>query len=111
MSHNPFPTYAWIVVAIPLSIALIGILWAATRPLPSRLKRGLGFALFLYLLGALFFEALSGVAWRAQRPNLTDAFGTIEEVLEMGACILAIHPPRPHLVAAASLAARGHARG
>lgn len=91
VTHNPFPTFAWLVVGIPSAAGLVVVLWLATRSLPSSLKRGLGTALAIYLVGALGFEALSGYFWRQERPRVSDLFGTIEEVFEMGACILAIH--------------------
>jgi hypothetical protein len=89
VSNNPFPTNAWVVVGVPLAALLV--LWAATRPLPPTLKRGLGVALGLYILGALGFEALSGYWSRQERPGVSNVFATIEESLEVLACVLAIH--------------------
>lgn len=91
VSNNPLPTYAWVVVGVPLAALLVLVLWVATRPLPAPLKRGLGVALGLYLLGALGFEAMSGYWSRQERPGISNLFATIEEALEMLACILAIH--------------------
>lgn len=91
VTHNPLPTYTWVIAGIPLAMLLVLVLWAATRTLPSVLRRRLAIALGVYLVGALGFEALSGVAWRAKRPNLAEGFGTLEEVLEMVACIYAVH--------------------
>ena len=48
-------------------------------------------ALALYLLGALVLEALSGYFWRQLRPNVSELFATGEEMLEMTACIYAVH--------------------
>lgn len=91
VSHNPLPTFAWVVVGIPLAIALVAVLWLATRPLPARLKRGLGAALAIYIIGALGFEAISGYFYGQERPRVYLLFMTVEEVFEMVACILAIH--------------------
>lgn len=91
VTHNPLPTYTWVVAGIPLALLMVLVLWAATRTLPPLMRRRLGLALALYIVGALGFEALSGVAWRQKRPNLAEAFGTVEEVLEMVACIYAVH--------------------
>jgi hypothetical protein len=91
VSSNPFPTYAWVVVGIPLAVLLVLVLWVATRPLPATLKRGLAVALGLYILGALGFEALSGFWSRQERPGVSNVFATVEESLEILACVLAIH--------------------
>ncbi|WP_122263515.1 hypothetical protein [Ornithinimicrobium cerasi] len=91
VTTNPLPTYTWVVAGIPLAALMVGVLWFATRSLPTVLRRRLGIALAVYIVGALGFEALSGVAWRQQRPDLSEALGTVEEVLEMVACVYAVH--------------------
>lgn len=91
VSKNPLPTFAWVIVGIPLAAGLVLLLWWATRPVPGPLRRGLGLSLGLYILGALGFEALSGYWWRQERPVISTLFESVEELLEMGACILAIH--------------------
>ena len=91
VTSNPLPTYTWVVAGIPLAGLMVLVLWLATRTLPPVLKRRLAVALAVYILGALGFEALSGMAWRQQRPDLSEALGTVEEVLEMVACIYAVH--------------------
>lgn len=88
---NPFPTFTWVIVGIPLALLLVVVLTLATRGLEPLSRRRLGLALALYLLGALVLEALSGYFWRQQRPNVSEAFGTAEEFLEMVACIYALH--------------------
>jgi hypothetical protein len=80
-----------VVVGAPLALALVVVLWAAIRPIPIRLKRGLGVALGLYVLGALGFEAASENWLRQDREVGSTLFESIEEFLEVGACVLAIH--------------------
>ena len=75
-------TRGWTVVAV------VGLL---LRPVPAPLKRGLAFALGLYILGALGFEALSGFWLREDASTLSMRFESVEELLEMTACVLAIH--------------------
>lgn len=106
VTSNPFPTFAWVVVGIPLALLLVVVLAFATSTLPRTVRRRLGLALGLYLLGALGFEALSGVVWRQQRPDLAELLGTVEEALEMVACIYAAH-----VVARAWLPVRIEVRG
>lgn len=89
--NNPLRTSGWLVVGIPLAIALAVVLTLASRALPPTVRRALGIALAVYLVGAIGFEALSGYYWGLARPRVSGAFGTIEEVLEMTACIYAIH--------------------
>ena len=91
VSSNPLPTFAWVVVGAPLALVLVGVLWWAVRPVPAPLKRGLAFALGLYILGALGFEALSGFWLREDASTLSMLFESVEELLEMTACVLAIH--------------------
>lgn len=88
---NPLPTYAWVVFAVPLAAALVLLMTLATRAVEPALRRRLALALVLYLLGALVLEALSGYFWRQLRPNVSELFATGEEMLEMTACILAVH--------------------
>lgn len=84
------PTYAWVLPGAVL--ALVGVVlfvrWA--RSLPPDLRYGLIGALALYLTGALVIEAVNG--WlKKQGASLGYLFGTsLEETLEMGACVLAI---------------------
>jgi hypothetical protein len=84
------PTYAWVLPGA--AIAALGIvlfvLWA--RTLPPGLRYGLLGALALYLTGALAAEAVNG--WfKQQGASLRYLLGTsIEETLEMGACLVAI---------------------
>ncbi|MGD8200463.1 hypothetical protein ACQE98_07355 [Ornithinimicrobium sp. W1679] len=91
VTTNPFPTFPWVVVGIPLAVLLAVVLGLATSTLPAVMRRRLGLALGLYLLGALGFEAMSGYFWRQQRPDVSEGFGTLEEALEMVACIYAAH--------------------
>lgn len=91
VADNPLRTSGWLIIGVPLAIALVALLYLATRHLAPQIRRGLGIAVALYFLGALGFEALSGYYWGLARPRVSGAFGTIEEVLEMVACIYAIH--------------------
>lgn len=91
VTANPLPTFPWVVVGAPLAALLVVVLVLGARPLPAAVRGGLGTALALYVLGALGLEAVSGYYWRQQRPNASELFGTVEELLEMGACILALH--------------------
>jgi hypothetical protein len=88
---NPLRTSGWLLIGIPLAIGLVVVLYLASRSLPPTTRRALGIALAAYLVGAVGFEALSGYYWGLARPRVSGAFGTIEEVLEMTACIYAIH--------------------
>lgn len=91
VTRNPLPTFPWVVVGVPLAVLLVTVLVLATWRLERPVRRRLGLALALYILGALVLEALSGYYWRQQRPNVSELFGTVEELLEMVACIYAAH--------------------
>ena len=91
VSANPLPTFAWVLVGAPLAVLLVTVLWVAVRPVPGPLKRGLAVALGLYILGALGFEALSGFWLRRESATVSLVFESVEELLEMIACVLAIH--------------------
>lgn len=91
VTNNPLPTFAWVVVGVPLAAALVVLLALATRAVEPSLRRRLAVALAIYLVGALVLEAFSGYFWRQLRPNVSEAFATGEEVLEMVACIYALH--------------------
>ena len=60
VTSNPLPTFTWLMMGIPLAAGLVGVLTLATRMLAPQMRRWLGVALALYLLGALGLEALSG---------------------------------------------------
>ncbi|MFC5752302.1 hypothetical protein [Actinomadura rugatobispora] len=84
------PTYAWVLpgAALALTGTLCAVLWA--RRLPPDLRRGLLGALAAYLTGALVVESFNGWA-RRQGADVVYAVGTsVEEALEMGACLLAL---------------------
>lgn len=87
------PTYAWLVPGVLLAAAGCSVLALAARRLPRTVARGLGIALATYGLGAIGFEALTGlVASEPGDDSLNPAFTigiTIEEGLEMTGCIIA----------------------
>lgn len=84
------PTYAWVLPgALVAAVGLVlFVLWA--RSLPPGLRYGLVAALAMYLTGALLVEAANG--WfKHHGASLRYLLGTsVEETLEMGACVLAI---------------------
>ncbi|MFB4315080.1 hypothetical protein [Actinomadura sp. 21ATH] len=84
------PTYAWVLPgALGAAAGVAGaVLWA--RRLPGDLRYGMLGALAAYLAGALVVEAFNGWA-RRQGADAVYAVGTsVEEGLEMGACLLAL---------------------
>ncbi|MBC6470136.1 hypothetical protein [Actinomadura alba] len=84
------PTYAWVLpgAVMALAGAVCAVLWA--RRFPRDVRFGLLGALAIYLTGALVVEAFNGWA-RRQGANAVYAFGTsLEEAMEMGACLLAV---------------------
>jgi hypothetical protein len=84
------PTYAWVLPGgvMALTGAVCAVLWA--RRFPRDVRFGILGALAIYLTGALVVEAVNGWA-RRQGANAVYAFGTsLEETMEMGACLLAI---------------------
>ena len=84
------PTYAWIFPGAAL--AAIGVVAAVrwSRTLPVDLRRGLLAAVGLYFAGALLVEAANGFA-RRRSYDLAHLIGTsVEELLEMAGCVLAI---------------------
>lgn len=84
------PTYAWVLPGSVLAAAGVGlaVLWG--RGLPRDLRIGMFGALAVYLTGALVVEACNGWA-REIRADLLYALGTtLEEGMEMGACLIAL---------------------
>ncbi|MFI0348926.1 hypothetical protein [Actinomadura sp. 9N407] len=84
------PTYAWILPGSLLAVAgtVCAVLWA--RRLPPDVRRGLLGALAAYFSGALAVEAFNGWAKR-QGADAVYALGTsVEEGLEMGACLMVL---------------------
>ncbi|RAY12414.1 hypothetical protein DPM19_25025 [Actinomadura craniellae] len=84
------PTYTWVLpgAAMALTGAVLAVLWA--RRLPRDQRLGLLGALAVYVTGALVVEAFNGWANR-QGAHEVYALGTsLEEAMEMGACLLAL---------------------
>ncbi|MGQ0624080.1 MAG: hypothetical protein ACT4PP_05405 [Sporichthyaceae bacterium] len=94
------PTYAWLLPGVVLAGAGAVILVRAGRHLPVFTARRLGLALGVFACGALGMEALNGlVSGRWLDLELLFAAGTtIEESLEMLACVLAVTAIVDHLV-------------
>lgn len=84
------PTYAWVLPGAAMALAgvLAAVLWA--RRLPRDQRVGLLGALAVYISGALVVEGFNGWA-RRQGAEAVYAVGTsLEEAMEMGACLLAL---------------------
>lgn len=94
------PTYAWLVPGAVIAAVGCLILVRAARLLPAPVVRRLGVALACYLAGAIGMEAVNGLfSDRLLDWELVFAAGTtLEESLEMIACILAITAIVDHLV-------------
>lgn len=84
------PTYAWVLpgAAMALTGAVAAVLWA--RGLPRDLRLGLLGALAVYITGALVVEAFNGWANRQGFKEVYALGTTLEEGMEMGACLLAL---------------------
>jgi hypothetical protein len=84
------PTYAWVLPGALLAIAGVtcAVLWA--RRLPRALRSGLMAALATYLTGALLVESFNGWARRQGFEIVYAAGTTLEEGMEMGACLVAL---------------------
>ncbi|MBE1531848.1 hypothetical protein [Actinomadura algeriensis] len=84
------PTFAWVLPGAVMALAgvLAAVLWA--RGLPRDQRLGLLGALAVYITGALVVEAING--W-VNRQGLKEVYAlgtTLEEGMEMGACLLAL---------------------
>ncbi len=84
------PTYAWLVPGVVLALIGGAVLVVVGRALSRPTQHILGVALLLYGAGAVGLEAVNG--WlREHNLDLLFAAGTtVEETLEMTACILAV---------------------
>jgi xanthine/uracil permease len=94
------PTYAWLLPGVALAAVGCLVLVKAARRLPPRIARRLGVALGCYFAGAIGMEAVNGLfsdRW-LDLPLLFAAGTTLEESLEMVACILAITALVDHLL-------------
>lgn len=81
------PTYAWLVPGVVLALVGSVVLVLVTRPLPAPTRRLLALSLALYGGGAVVLEAVNGLL-RDQGLRLLFSVGTtLEETLEMIACI------------------------
>lgn len=95
------PTYAWLLPGVVIAATGALVLIRAARTLPPRVARRLGIALACYLAGAIGMEAINGLfSGRWLDLELVFAAGTtLEETLEMAACILALTAIVDHLAA------------
>ncbi|RSN46685.1 hypothetical protein, partial [Actinomadura sp. WAC 06369] len=84
------PTYAWVLpgAAMALAGAAAAAVWA--RGLPRDLRRGLLGALAVYITGALVVEAFNGWVNRQGFKEVYALGTSVEEGMEMGACLLAL---------------------
>lgn len=99
------PTYAWLLPGVVLAAVGCLLLFRASRRLPPPIARRLGLALACYLGGAVGMEFVNGLLsdrW-LDLPLVFAAGTTLEETLEMVACVLAITAIVDHLIAALSL--------
>lgn len=84
-------TYQWVVPGLAIAaVGLLGLTWAV-RSLPGGVRRGLGGAAVLYLVGAVGVEGANG--WITRRYGVGDLYRAstaLEESLEMAGCLLAI---------------------
>ncbi len=94
------PTYAWLVPGAVIAALGCLILFKAARRLPVPVVRRLAVALACYLTGAIGMEGVNGLfSTRGLDMELVFAAGTtLEETLEMVACVLAITAIVDHLV-------------
>lgn len=94
------PTYAWLAPGVVIALAGCLVLARAARRLPVFTRRRLGVALACYFLGAIVMEGVNGLfSGRWLDIELVFAAGTtVEESLEMLACILALTAIVDHLV-------------
>jgi hypothetical protein len=84
------PTFAWLVPGVIVGAALFVVLVAVGRGLPRRTRRWLLLALVCYLAGALGVEAINGTLRSADRLIYYWIGTTVEETVEMVACVIAI---------------------
>lgn len=93
------PTYAWLVPGVVIALTGCVVLARAARRLPVFTRRRLGVALACYFLGAIVMEGVNGLfSGRWLDIELVFAAGTtVEEALEMSACILALTAIVDHL--------------
>ena len=84
------PTFAWLVPGVVIAAALFVVLVALGRGLPPRTRRWLFLALVCYLGGAVGVEAINGTQRGADRLISYWIGTTVEETVEMVACIIAI---------------------
>jgi hypothetical protein len=84
------PTFAWLVPGVLIAAALFTALIVLGRGLPERARGWLLIALVFYLSGALGVEAINGTL-RGDGELIYYWIGTtVEETIEMIACVMAI---------------------
>lgn len=91
------PTFLWLVPGVAIAGGLAALLFRAGPGLPVATRRPLLLAMFCYGGGALGVEALNGVMRDPDRRIFYLVGTTIEETVEMGACILAVAVIAAHL--------------
>ena len=84
------PTFAWLVPGVIIAAGLFTVLVVLGRALPERARRWLFVALVCYLGGALGVEAINGTLRHADRLLYYWIGTTVEETIEMVACVIAI---------------------
>jgi hypothetical protein len=84
------PTYAWLIPGTVVAVLGIVVMLRWSRRLPTDLRNGLVGAVAIYFTGAVVVEAVNG--WtRRRRHDLLNMLGTtVEEGLEMAACLVAM---------------------
>lgn len=90
-------TYQWLVPGVLIAAALAGLLLWVGRSLPPQTRWPLLLAMICFGAGALGVEAVNGVLRDADRSFYYLVGTTVEETIEMGACILAVAVIADHL--------------
>lgn len=85
------PTYAWVVPGVVVGGAIVVVGMSVVRDLPAHVVTRLAAAIGLFLAGALGVESVNG--WMRDRDLEYGYFlgTTLEETLEMGACLVAVN--------------------
>lgn len=84
------PTFAWLVPGVFIGAALATVLVVLGRGLPLPTRHWLLLALVCYLVGALGVEAINGTLRSADRLIYYWIGTTVEETVEMIACVVAV---------------------
>lgn len=95
VGENPLPSYQWLMLGVPLAVAVLLFLWLCVRVLPQATARTYLLGMVVFFTGAIVVEALPLLLdiWR-----YTLAFHVtyhVEELLEfLGAALLVVAPLR-----------------